>query len=311
MREQQSRRDFIKQTALTGAVLASGGAAFAEPETPKIKLGVFSKHLQWLNYTNTSDAVAEIGWDGIECPVRPGGHVLPERVKDDLPAMTEALRKNGLQILMATTKFLDVDEPHVKTILRTLAELNIKIYRIGGWKYKNDMSVPDRLKEVHEQLKKIVDVNKELGLVAAYQNHSGVSIGAPVWDIYEMIRDLDTDHIGSAFDIGHATVEGGYAWPIQAKLMRPYTKIVIVKDFKWGKDNKGRWRALWCPLGLGMVNTDFFKMLKETGYNGPIIQHFEYKVDGKTEKDKQKNLIKAMKKDCNTLKTILNDAGLR
>jgi len=306
-----TRRDFIKQSALAGAVLTAGGASFVKADTTKIKCGVFSKHLQWLNYADTSDAVAEIGWDGIECPVRPGGHVLPERVEEDLPKMVDALRKNNLQILMTTTRFLDVDEPHVKTILQTLAKLNIKIYRISGWKYKDDMSVPDRLKEVQDQLKKIVDLNRELGLFAAFQNHSGTGIGAPVWDIYEMIKDLDTNYIGSAFDIGHATVEGGYAWPIHAKLMRPYTKIVIVKDFKWGKDAQGKWRALWCPLGQGMVNTDFFKMLKKTGYNGSIIQHFEYEVEGKTEKDKQKNLISAMKKDCQTLKTMLSDAGLR
>ncbi|MBN2413230.1 TIM barrel protein [candidate division KSB1 bacterium] len=311
MQEHRTRRDFIKQSALAGAVLASGGVSISGTETVKIKLGVFSKHLQWLNYSDTSDAVAEIGWDGIECPVRPGGHVLPERVEEDLPKMLEALRKNNLDILMATTKFLDVDEPHIKTVLKTLAKLNIKTYRISGWKYKENMSVPDRLTEVREQLEKIVDINRELGLFAAFQNHSGTGIGAPMWDIYEMIKDLDTGYIGSAFDIGHATVEGGYAWPIHAKLMLPFTKIVIVKDFKWGQDNQGKWQVLWCPLGQGMVNTDFIKMLKETDYKGPIIQHFEYDVEGKTEQDKQKNLIKAMKKDCKTLKTMLSDAGLR
>ena len=39
-----------------------------------------------------AELVAEVGWDGIECPVRSKGQVEPERVEEDLPKMVEALR---------------------------------------------------------------------------------------------------------------------------------------------------------------------------------------------------------------------------
>src|SRR5438067_7531604 len=46
------------------------------------------------------------------------------------------------------------------------------------------------------------------------QNHSGNGyVGAAMWDIHEMIRDLDPRHMGVHFDIGHATVESGLSWP--------------------------------------------------------------------------------------------------
>ncbi|MBN1999868.1 sugar phosphate isomerase/epimerase [candidate division KSB1 bacterium] len=303
------RRDFIKTTLASAAVLPFHSRSAASTAGPAIKTGVFSKHLQWLNYQDTADIVAEIGWQGIECPVRPGGHVLPERVEEDLPAFVEALKKNGLELFMATTNIQDVTESHAETILRTCASLGIKYYRIGGYKYKKEMSVPERLNEIRAQLNDLVALNKELGLCAAYQNHSGTDIGAAVWDIYELIKDFDNKNIGIAFDIGHATVEGGYAWPVHYKLMQPFTKVVIVKDFKWGKTDNGDWRALWGPLGDGMIDRDFFGKLCADHWENPIIQHFEYSVEGKTEPDKHKNLIIAMKKDCQTLKNWLSEAG--
>ena len=94
------------------------------------------------------------------------------------------------------------------------------------------------------------------------QNHSGHDkIGAPIWDIYELIKDIDPEHLGTCFDIGHATVEGGSSWPIEAKLMEPYLACVYVKDFLWKKSDKG-WSTEWVPLGEGMVNRAFFGWLK-------------------------------------------------
>lgn len=271
----------------------------------KVKIGVFSKHLQFLNYQDTSDTVKEIGWDCIECPVRPSGHVLPERVEEDLPRMVEALKKNDLYIAMVTTKINDISEPHAETILRTMAGLGIKTYRIGGWKYDNQKSIPQRLTEIKAQLEDLVALNKELGITAAYQNHSGTNVGAAVWDIYELIRDLDHDRIGIAFDIGHATVEGGYAWVNHFKLMKPHFKNLIIKDFLWEKQDKGNWKAQWVPLGQGMVSEKYYEMLENINYQGEIFQHFEYPVGGRTEKEEQANMLKAMKKELSSLKQLL------
>ncbi len=305
-----TRRDFLTHSLAAGSALVLGASRLNSQDKTVLKLGVFSKHLQWLKYEDTADAVAEIGWDGIECPVRPGGHVLPERVEDDLPKMVEALRKRNLEMLLMTTAIQSVSEPRAEKMLRTAAKLGIKTYRIGGWKYTEKLSVPDRLKEAKAQLRDLVALNKELGLVAAYQNHSGVDIGAPVWDIYELIKDLDTRYIGIAFDIGHATIEGGYGWSIQVRLMQQYFKSVIVKDYKWAKNEAGQWRAQWGNLGEGMISKSFFPMLKKADYQGPIIQHFEWEQPGDTEQEKHKNLLANMKRDCRTLKSWLKEAGL-
>jgi sugar phosphate isomerase/epimerase len=84
-------------------------------------------------------------------------------------------------------------------------------------------------------------------------------------------------HIGFCFDIGHATVEGGLSWPIEARLAEPFYTAVIAKDFYWMKGADG-WKDTWCPLGEGMVSRTFFDRLKKSNYRGPICQHHEYEL---------------------------------
>ena len=69
-----SRRDFIK---VSGAGLVS--SAFAKPTLKKdeFSIHVFSKHLQSFNYNEMSSFASEVGFDGIDLTVRPGGHVSP------------------------------------------------------------------------------------------------------------------------------------------------------------------------------------------------------------------------------------------
>lgn len=286
--------------AWAGASLPLFGAvSLSHAETKSLPVVVFSKALQDLNYEDTAEAVAEVGWDGIECPVRRGGQVVPERVEDDLPKMVEALAKRNRSLAIMTTDITSLKIPHAEKVLRVASQLGIKRYRLGGRSYRNDRSIPDQLKEARAELRDLAVLNKELGMRAGYQNHSGINnIGAPVWDIYELVRDLDPNYMGIHFDIGHATVEGGYAWRLHARLMEPYFGAVYVKDFTWQKKNGG-WEADWCPLGKGMISREFIARLPSTRFDGPISQHFEFEYGKGAER------ITAMKKDLQTLKSWL------
>jgi hypothetical protein len=71
---------------------------------------------------------------------------------------------------------------------------------------------------------------------------------------------------------------------------------VYVKDFVWQKVN-GSWDAVWQPLGHGMIDPLFFKLLAQTPFQGPIIQHHEYPLGGREE------MKSAMIQDLRTLKS--------
>jgi sugar phosphate isomerase/epimerase len=274
-----SRREFVAGAALMGAAAALAPVALsAEAAARKrFKILVFTKPFQTLGANETADLVARIGWDGVELPVRKGGQVLPEKVEDDLPKFVEALRGRGRELAIATTDVTSLT-PLNEKVLRAVSKLGIKRYRLGFFNYEKSKAIPDQLNEISARLRDVVALNKELGLQAGFQNHSGDGrVGAPVWDIWTIIKDLDPNAIAQCFDIGHATIEGGLAWPTNFRLVAGRLTAVFVKDFQWQKTARGG-KSTWCPLGDGMISKDFFKMLKATDYDGPICQHHEYEL---------------------------------
>lgn len=294
-----TRRRFLAGMASSVAfsLLGSRALALGEPG-PRPKIIGFTKPFQTASPSEVADIVAEVGWDGIECPVRPKGQIEPERVEDELPRLVEAIRKVGREVTLLSTGIKQVD-PLAERVLRTASKLGIRRYRMAFWTYKPGKPIPEQVAEIRAAMRDLAALNKELGLCGAHQNHSGSAFfGAPVWDIYETIRDCDPKHLGICFDIGHATIEGGLSWPIEARLMRPYFAAVFLKDFLWQRSAKG-WNVQWCPLGQGMVDRKFFTMLRQSRYDGPISQHHEYEVGTGAA------MIAAMKKDLLVLKQWL------
>src|SRR5690242_18859097 len=106
-----SRRNFIIKTAGSSAAVSCASHVLpgfaAEKAAP---IAVFSKVYQtlYLSFDDAAAVTAEAGLDGIDCPVRPGGEVLPERVKGDFPRYVEALRKRGLQLSLMTSAITSV-----------------------------------------------------------------------------------------------------------------------------------------------------------------------------------------------------------
>jgi sugar phosphate isomerase/epimerase len=296
------RREFLAKTTLTAAALAfSAKNAGAAPETPssdRFQLIAFDKPFQNAGFEQTADIIAEVGWHGIECPVRAKGQILPERVEEDLPKLVEALKKRGLAIYVLTSDIVAADA-RAEKVLRTAKALGIQRYRIGFSYYDLSIPIAPQLAKAKAAARDLAAMNRDIGLQGGFQNHSGPkNIGAPIWDIRELVHDLDPAHLGICFDIGHATIEGGLAWPIHARAVEPFLTAVYVKDFSWKKED-GVWKAKWCPLGEGMVHKEFFDWLKTTPYSGPISQHFEYQQGAGPEQ------MAAMKRDLATLKRWL------
>src|SRR5690606_12641509 len=112
----------------------------------ELSVNIFSKVLQWLDYSEMADAAAEAGYEGIDLTVRPGGHVLPENVERDLPQAVKAIRKAGLGIPMITTSITSATDPLSERILKTAGGLGVRYYRMGWYRYADKLSIADNLK---------------------------------------------------------------------------------------------------------------------------------------------------------------------
>ena len=101
-----NRRRFLAHTlSATGIFALNRQLAAAAAATPEKRFPIitFSKPFQSLNFAETADLLAEVGYDGIECPVRDKGQILPERVEDELPKLHEALKARQLDLTLITT----------------------------------------------------------------------------------------------------------------------------------------------------------------------------------------------------------------
>jgi sugar phosphate isomerase/epimerase len=280
----QSRRSFIKFSAAGAAAVGIAGPVWAgemlATET-KRPIHVFTKCLQFLSYEKMAEVLAEHGFAGADLTVRPGGQVLPENVGTDLPKALKALRNAGVGSKMITTSINNPDDKFTRPILKTMADLGIRYYRNGYLEYDHSKSIPENLEAHKFTFEKLEKLNREFGVTANYQNHSGRRVGGPVWDLYELLKDCDPEYIGVQYDIRHATVEGGVSWPLGLRLLAPWIRTTDIKDFIWEKSEKGEWKIKNVPLGEGMVDfKSYLELYKSLGIEGPVSIHYEYDLGG-------------------------------
>lgn len=314
-----TRRTFIKSVSTVSAGLAvSGtqplfGSNFMNPmgNNPTRKIYIFSKHLHWLNYEKMAEVSREVGFDGIDLTVRPEGHVLPERVKEDLPKAIAAIKRNGLLADRITTGFTDPDDPITLDILRTASEQGVTSYRMGWFDYDKNISVQKNLALCNTKLIKFAALNKKFSLKAAYQNHAGEMVGGPVWDIGLMLESVDPEYVGVRYDIRHATVEGGTSWPVGMKFMADRINSFDVKDFIW-KEIDGKWQPFNVQIGDGMVDFDrYWQIIKDYNIKGDFTIHLEYPLGGaelgKTELSYSPQVVTdAMKHDLKMMRNLIS-----
>jgi sugar phosphate isomerase/epimerase len=310
---------FSRRTMLATSAAAAGAVAANADTNAKrpMKVAIFSKHLLFLRGEQLAEGAAEIGFDGVDLAVRKGGHVAPERVKQDLPPLIATLRKHSLEVPMITTDIVDADTPYAEDILSTASQLGIRYYRWGGLTYKRDVPLEQQLNAMKPRVEKLAALNARYRATAMYHTHSGLNVvGASIWDLHELLSGLDPSAVGVNYDVGHATVEGGFGgWINSFRITGKYLHGIAVKDLLWEKKGPGNWRPAWKPLGEGMVRLpEFFQMVAGSGFDGPLQLHFEYPIggaeDGKTEISDKSAVFTSMRRDLQQLRTYLHGAGL-
>ena len=295
-----NRRSFIATAAsvTVGNSLLSGDGFKSDRYAP---VCVFTKPFQSLTYDELADKIAEIGVDGIEATIRDGGHIEPKRVPEELPKMVEALAARNLKITVMTSSINDPNDPVTESVLKTAALLGIRRYRMKYFHYDLNKPIAGQIANFRSQCKELAALNHDFGITGLYQNHAGGKyVGAAIWDLSQVLDGIKPGDIGVAYDIRHATVEGGTSWPITFKMIRPHIDTVYVKDFVWGEGA----RPTNVPLGEGRVDPKFFAMLAESGFNGPVSLHEEY-LDHRDPALVPKHMD-AIKKDWSVLKKWLS-----
>ncbi len=317
--ESKNRREFIKKSTLAlGAIPFVGYSndifdLDSNLLKDELSVHIFSKHLQFLDYKTTGEMAAEMGFSGVDLTVRPKGHVLPELVKTDLPKAVAQIKSGGSHCEMITTSIENINNPLDVDIIKTAAQLGIKYYRTNWFEYFEDKSLEESIEIYKNQIKDLSHLNAEHNIIGCYQNHAGVKVGASFWGIKAILESANTKYFGTQYDIRHAMAEGGHSWVNGLNLLQKHIKVIVLKDFKWGKVN-GQWKPVNVPIGEGMVDFDkYFKLLKKYKLKPPVSLHLEYDLGG-AEKGfseisvDKKVVFDAMKRDLNAVQKLWKEA---
>lgn len=304
-----TRRSFLQTLAMAGAAIPLRSMGFPAAEW---EIHGFSKPFQfkWMDFSMLCETFAAAGLNGVDYTVRPEGHVTPDKVAQDLPKAVAAARKAGISAKLMTTAILYADDPATTPVLQAAAAEGIQYYRMGWYEYEKGKPLQESLRNRGKQLKALAELNRKYNIKAAYQNHSGLRIGATVWDLHEMIKEVDPAWAGVQYDIRHATVEGANSWPLGLQLISPHINTIVIKDVRWTKQN-GKYVLENVPLGEGMVDFKaYFKKIKELNIKAPISLHLEYPLISPAEEalsasQKQKIVQDKLKKDVDTLRGLL------
>lgn len=315
--QQLSRRDFIKQAAVAAAVLPAVSTGFYPSDMAKgeqaLEVHIFSKCLHFLDYERMAAFAAKVGFDGIDLTVRPGGHVVPEKVAADLPKAIGEIQRAGLKSTMIATTMADPADAVGRNVLEVAASLGIPFYRTDYFQYLKDKSIPESIGFFQKRAKELSELNSRLAIVGCYQNHAGLMMGASLWELWDVLQHADHDYLGVQYDVRHAVVEGGRSWINGLKLIQPHIKTIVVKDFKWVEQG-GQWRSVGTPIGEGMVDfKKYFRMLKDFNIQVPVSLHIEYPLGGVESGAKQlkiapEEVFRAMERDLSAIRRLWLEA---
>jgi len=278
-----------------------------------MQLLMFSKMLKDagnLSVDQVGDCVTEMGFDGVDLTVRPGGHVAPEEVTERLPEAIDTLKSKGLVVPMITTGITGAEEDHAEEIFRTASECGVRFLKLGYWRYREFGTIRDQIEKARGQLGGLEALSRRHGVTAALHTHSGPNLTANPAVVHMLLQDHDPRWLGAYIDPGHMAVEGGKSgWKMGIDLLDRYIKLVAIKDFGWFRETDRRtgekgWVNRLVPLGEGIVPwPEVFRCLREIGFDGCVSVHSEY-PDLSLEE-----LLRQTREDLAYLKRVLGNAS--
>ncbi len=307
------RRTFIKHVTTAAALVPFRGFLSAGDPVPvkeRFPIRFFSKPLDGYEPLFMVETLAMAGIEGLDVTVRPGGRIEPERVADDLPEVVGIGNRFSIRTAMMVTAITGVEDPYAREVLAVASNQGISHYRMGYMDYDYQLGIWETLASIKERFARLAVLNQELGIQAGYQNHAGTRVGAPAWDIWELIRELPPEWMSNQFDVRHAAVEGASAWTLSMRLLSNHIGSLAIKDYNW-EVLQGKLRDTYVPLGEGLVDFDqYFRLLGELKIEAPITLHIEYPLlekeeEGLTLLQKQRIMVPKIRKDLDFIRSYL------
>lgn len=248
---------------------------------------MFSKHLQTLAIPEAGRAIRELGFDGVELTVRPGGHVGVENVEADLPRAVEQLGEVGLSVPAIVVEIHNRRQPYAEAVCRAARAVGARELRTSSQRYKPFGSIREQIAAAKADAKELEALGREHDLRLCVHTHSGNYLSAQGATLATILDETDPRYVGVSFDLAHLTAEGSNAgWMQSLDLLHDRIGIVAVKSYAFfgapdAETGGTRWTSKLVPLDQGSARwRDAFHLLRQVGWDADgqalVSVHSEY-----------------------------------
>jgi sugar phosphate isomerase/epimerase len=245
----------------------------AEAATPVPALCLFSGSVQGLEYSELPLIAKQLGFDGVDLTVRPGGHVEPRLSNVDLVRAIEEVRGPGLEVPVITTALTTPFDPTVLPVVAIAGHTQVNLFITGFFRAQN----PNYKRDIGG----LISVAARYGMATALHNYTSDDVGETAWDPVELVAGFDPKWASLYFDPIHARER----WEPELKRFLPRLRAIALKDFQIVEG-----QAKPCALGQGIMDwPKFFGILAQAKYYGPLSLRMNYHP---------KDEIGSLTKDC-------------
>lgn len=235
---------------------------------------LYSGNLAKVPYPMLGDIAGQIGYEGIDLTVFPGGHVNPYIANVDMVRACETIRASQLELPMISTELTAMTQPTAYAVLALANQGAVPMFRTGYWPLDVGPPVAQRLLEVKRDIMGLVMLARRCEMETMIPNRAGAFAGHSLAQEQALIGDMDPRSIGYYFDIAQCLREAGpQNFDAALRSALPRAKAIAVSDYK--PDPAAKNDA--CPLGEGAVDwAKVFAALAQARFTGPISVHMDY-----------------------------------
>jgi len=235
-----------------------------------VKFSVFTKSWR-MPLPKLGRFVKDLGFDGIELPVRPGFQVEPDQVATALPAAAKCLADHGIKIY-------SVAGPADEATIAACAEAGVDILRVM-------VTVPEkgylaRIEEVQREYDALLPFLDRHGVTMGVQNHCDWYV-ANAMGLLHLIGKYDPRHVAAVWDPAHNALEGEQP-EVAIDVLWSHLCMVNLKNAYRrpagvGDAGEAQWQVSWCAGQEGFASWPRVAAeLKRRSYGGVLCLTAEY-----------------------------------
>lgn len=267
------------------------------------KIIVFTKPWQDQTIEELAVLVKEMGFDGVELPIRDGYQVTPSNVSETLMNAKNVFEKHGL--------FIGSIAGSLETsTIEAMGKAGIPVLRIC---VGVDMAKGyfESVKETQDKINELKDVLKKNNVKVGIQNHHSYNVGSAL-GIHQLLSGVDASVAGATLDFAHCGLDGE---PIDMAYDIVKDNVILV-NFKSafrmrtnGPDEElATWQIHWATASNGYYSwKEAVEILRKNNWTGNICLPAEYNHIGAKGPIMGDETIERTIQDLKYIKTLLED----